>query len=332
MPASRLADLITSDGVRAADHVSDVDEFVALASPPTRPHRIMPHARDGALDAQMHVLDGGAVSFTHLSYGGDVTVIPGDATPDTFLFCVTLAGHAHFRYGRDEVGLGSHDAAVIAPYREFRSEISGDHDQVIVTVKQDLVESIGRRYTSDNEPLHRRFTAAQRFQMSTSAITMLHSAALLAADPGAPAREHLFRRQVDVAVEAMVLSLPSFKDDSPTERLHSKRVSAAITFMQAHLDEPLALARIADAVGVSPRGLQRAFRRELGETPTEWLRSQRLSRAEELLRAADPAATTVTEVAMQCGFFHPGEFSVMFRARFGVSPSAVLQARASSIR
>ena len=116
------------------------------------------------------------------------------------------------------------------------------------------------------------------------------------------------------------------------ERIHSQRVADAVAFMEAHLAEPLALARVADAVGVSARGLQRAFRRELGETPTEWLRGRRLSRAETLLRAAEPGSTTVTEIAMQCGFFHPGEFSVTFRERFGVSPSTVLHTNPSPIR
>ena len=138
------------------------------------------------MDACLHVVDGGTVSFTHLSYGGDVTVIPGDSAPDTFLFPITLSGHAHFRYGRDELDLAGHDTTVIAPYREFRSDISGDHDQVIVTVAQDLVESIERRYLPDDQSIADRFAAGQRFRMPASAVSMLHSAALLMLENDTP--------------------------------------------------------------------------------------------------------------------------------------------------
>ncbi|GAA1845151.1 AraC family transcriptional regulator [Microbacterium koreense] len=332
MPAARLAELITTEGFRTAQHVTDIDEFVSLASPPTRPHRILTHDRVGSLDACLHVIDGGAISLAHLSYGGGVTVIPGDTAPDTFLFPITLTGQAHLRYGRDELDVTGHDATVIAPYREFRSDISSDYDQVIVTVKQDVVEHAVRRLTGDDGNIAERFSDVQTFHLAASAVSMLHSTALLVLEGASPANAQLIRHQMHVAVEAIVLSMPAFHGGPHTERLHSKRVSDAIAFMEAHVAEPLALARVADAVGVSARGLQRAFRRELGETPSEWLRDHRLTRAEALLRTAEPGSTTVTEIAMQCGFFHPGEFSVTFRERFGISPSAVLQAKPSPIR
>ncbi|MGH3516372.1 MAG: helix-turn-helix domain-containing protein [Haloechinothrix sp.] len=43
------------------------------------------------------------------------------------------------------------------------------------------------------------------------------------------------------------------------------------------------------------------------------------------LAAADPTTTSVTEIAMQWGFWHLGRFSVTYRRRWGVSPSTTLR-------
>jgi transcriptional regulator GlxA family with amidase domain len=62
----------------------------------------------------------------------------------------------------------------------------------------------------------------------------------------------------------------------------------------------------------------------MGMTPTAFLRERRLELAREML--GDPGlATTVTSVALACGFGHLGEFSTLYRHRFGERPSDTLR-------
>ena len=69
--------------------------------------------------------------------------------------------------------------------------------------------------------------------------------------------------------------------------------------------------------------LQAAFRKWRQVTPTEYLRTIRLQRVRDALLQADPS-TTVTDVALDHGFFHLGRFSQHYKRAFGENPAATL--------
>lgn len=74
------------------------------------------------------------------------------------------------------------------------------------------------------------------------------------------------------------------------------------------------LARVAHC---SRRTLIRLFSRETGMAPAQWRRQMRLKLALEMLAADMP----VSRVAWNLGYTSPGNFTVAFRAAFGVTPS-----------
>jgi transcriptional regulator GlxA family with amidase domain len=95
---------------------------------------------------------------------------------------------------------------------------------------------------------------------------------------------------------------------------------AIFTFVTRHLSDPdLGTARIAGAMGLSTRAVQKAFARGTASTPTGFITEMRLQRASELLKCSD--ATSVTEIAFDVGFSDSAFFSRCFRRRFGVSPT-----------
>jgi len=102
-------------------------------------------------------------------------------------------------------------------------------------------------------------------------------------------------------------------------------VERADAFIREHMRAPLSIPDIAAAAGISPRGLQQAFQRELGTTPTRHLLRRRLDAVNVDLLAALPGSTTVAAVASSWGFRHLGRFSASYRARFGESPGASLR-------
>ncbi|MGX7732761.1 AraC family transcriptional regulator [Rhodococcus sp. 2H158] len=89
--------------------------------------------------------------------------------------------------------------------------------------------------------------------------------------------------------------------------------------------QPWTSADMAELAGVSVRRLQEGFREYLGVCPRDYLLDLRLERIHQELAAGDPAATSVTEVAMRWGMTHTGRFAAAYRRKYGVTPSATLR-------
>jgi AraC family carnitine catabolism transcriptional activator len=96
------------------------------------------------------------------------------------------------------------------------------------------------------------------------------------------------------------------------------RLLAAIAAMEAALEDPLPVPRIAVAAGVSQRQLDRLFRARFGAGPKDIYLRLRLERAERLLAYSK---LSVREVALASGFGSLAQFSRTYKARLGVSPS-----------
>lgn len=98
-----------------------------------------------------------------------------------------------------------------------------------------------------------------------------------------------------------------------------ERLAEAVRLIEEGIAAPLSGTAAAAAVGLSPRQLERLFRRHLGTTPAAFSASVRLDHARALLRQT---AMPVTSVAVACGFGSASHFSAAFRGRFGHAPRA----------
>ncbi len=85
------------------------------------------------------------------------------------------------------------------------------------------------------------------------------------------------------------------------------------------------LSELCATANVSERTLQYAFHDIMGMSPLTYLHRLRLHRARDELRTAKSSATTVTDVAMNWGFWHFGEFSRAYKNCFGEVPSKTLR-------
>jgi AraC-like DNA-binding protein len=95
--------------------------------------------------------------------------------------------------------------------------------------------------------------------------------------------------------------------------------------LEANSDRTLYIAELCAATGAADRTLRACCQESLGMSPMRYLWLRRMHLARRALRMADPAASTVTEIATSYGFWELGRFSVAYRSVFGESPSAALR-------
>jgi AraC family ethanolamine operon transcriptional activator len=83
---------------------------------------------------------------------------------------------------------------------------------------------------------------------------------------------------------------------------------------------------VCQALGISRRTLYRAFQDLLDVSPKAYLRLKNMSAARARLLDAADRPTTVTQVALDHGFWELGRFAGAYRAMFGEAPSETLRA------
>jgi AraC-like DNA-binding protein len=101
--------------------------------------------------------------------------------------------------------------------------------------------------------------------------------------------------------------------------LPARHLLRAKDLVDARYFDPLVVADLARAAGLSSAQFSREFRRTFGEAPHQYLLTRRLERAAALLRNTD---RTVTEICFAVGLVSVGSFTTSFRRIYGVTPLA----------
>ena len=104
------------------------------------------------------------------------------------------------------------------------------------------------------------------------------------------------------------------------------RVAAAVRLMESHLEDPLRIGQIAEAVDLSGRRLEMLFRQTLGQSPRDYYLGYRLNAARRQLLAG---TASILQIATSCGFNSAAAFSRAYRTGFGESPSETRRGPAS---
>ncbi|HMA54151.1 MAG TPA: GyrI-like domain-containing protein [Acidobacteriota bacterium] len=105
-----------------------------------------------------------------------------------------------------------------------------------------------------------------------------------------------------------------------TQEEYARRINAALDFIDRNLPDDIPLAKLAAVACFSPYHFHRLFSAFVGEPPAEYIRRLRLEKAAILL--ANDASVPVTTIALGCGFSTSALFCRLFKARFGMPPTA----------
>jgi len=185
-----------------------------------------------------------------------------------------------------------------AVHHSNRYDARGTHC-VLVGVSQDVLLRL-RPYTS-------LFDSTRRVarEMGERIATRIHHE-LMARDESSP-----------IVVEGLVLEL--IGASSRSRRNQPPRwLRDARDFIHAHWLERPSLADIARAGGIHPANLVRGFRAHLRCSPGEYMRRLRLDHARNALGTP---GRSITDVALEAGFYDQSHFTTAFRREFGMTPA-----------
>jgi AraC-like DNA-binding protein len=157
--------------------------------------------------------------------------------------------------------------------------------------------------------------------------------ALLKAEEFGASFGWIYADGISVAIVSRLLALQARGDSLPgrseAAALAKWRLRRAIEFIDAHLDQPLSLADVARAAGLSRMHFAAQFKAATGCRPHEYLLQRRISRAQQLMSGSD---APLVQISLQVGFQSQAHFTTVFRRLVGLPPNAWRQSCAMAGR
>lgn len=278
-----------------------------------------------------------SASLVYLTYGTDV-IVDRLRPPRRDYLAILLPVHGQLRLrhqGREFDILAGETADVTYSGDALHAQFGGRASVLTLCADLHAVELALGNLLLEPPPADLRIQPGPVAGPARRSLT--GAAELLAAshdgkDPGSPLPAVVARRLEEQILLTVLLSVNhNYRARLLGEgtRPGRRAVREAVDLVSAEEEATWTIPELARAAGVTVRALELGFRKELGRTPREFVREQRLLRAhDELMRAHPGDGTTVTGVACRWGFWHVGRFATSYTERFGVRPATTLRSGA----
>ncbi|GAB1639610.1 helix-turn-helix domain-containing protein [Krasilnikovia sp. MM14-A1259] len=315
-----------ADGARAGDAVpvrrfelatDEPEQAVEIVRATYAGTRIRISGDAGAFRYRQRTIEAGPLAVDDITNPITVGV---DCPPYRYL-CVATArrAQASFHAHGDELQIGAGDT-IAYPVGEPFTGTTRDMDTRLLRLS---LAPVAARAGMDPDTFRLTALTPTSPAMGRHVRATVHFLHRALADPDTALSHPLaLTSALDVAVSAVLAAFPHTSDPTAvgSRRVRPAVIRRAVAFIDAHPDQPITLADIAAAAGISVRGLHHGFRRHLDTTPTVYLRRVRLAHAHHDLHAA-AYGDAVAAVARRWGFGHPGRFAGYYRTVYGRPPS-----------
>ncbi|KSV66575.1 hypothetical protein N185_32430 [Sinorhizobium sp. GW3] len=228
------------------------------------------------------------------------------------------------RHGRARLHIPSSCVASAREFAGMRMSVQAPSSWMMFNIPEPVLRRHFEHLTG--RPYVQNFVLPPTNLFHDSALSLYHTlreteSDLLSAFP--EERQFLAKAYQQLALVKLLAKMPhnlgeAFSRGAPLDA--PQQVLKAEAFMRENLAKPIALEELADAAGCSVRALQRMFRSYRSDTPLAVLCSYRLAAARGSILAGQ--AESIADLANSLQFSNPGRFSALYKAAYGVSPSA----------
>ena len=185
----------------------------------------------------------------------------------------------------------------------------------------------------DRYDYRQRITKDERKQLEYMAVSLVNTFMIAAIEGGVYppeanwAADRALRRllyikkpaEISPIVSEVALELCDMVRATKENDTGNTHVEQAKHFMLTHITQDIAVAAIANHVGLSTSHLSRLFKARTGQTLHAYLTAERLRMAERLLLTTDDE---IRGIAVLLRFCDQSHFTQAFRKRYGMTPAA----------
>jgi AraC-like DNA-binding protein len=304
---------------------SDLQEAIAAVSRVYCPHDVRVLESNRGIDAVLESSGAAGRQVVTLRYAAPVKIDAG-TFENLLLFMTCVDGAAEATQGRHSVQWGRGRTLPLSP--NVSSQLTFDRRfwQSSIRLDKDFVERLCSRLINRplDVPLHFRLMpfSAELESAWRQALQIARSCESQELALAPHAWKHFEEFLGTLVLEAHPHNF------SEILRRESSAADPRLVREAEHLmrtgGPSITVSEVAKSLRVSLRSLEQGFRDARKTTPTQVHRQIRLSAAREAL-LNPTASTSVTSVAISCGFPHLARFSSYYRLTFGESPSQTLR-------
>lgn len=304
---------------------SDLQEAIVAVSSVYCPHDVKVLESNRGIDAVLEASKAPRQQVVSLRYSAPVRIDAG-TFENLLLFMTCVEGDAEATQGWHSVKWGKGRTLPLSPNVSSQLTFSRQFCQSSMRLDKDLVEELCSRLINRplDVPLRFRLAPFSRELEATwrRALQMIRDCDSVEPAPAAHAWKHFEEFLGTLILEAHphnfsdVLKKESSAADPRLvrEAEHLMRTGGA----------SITVSEVANALRVSLRSLELGFRETRSMTPTQAHRRIRLDAARGAFLNPTPS-TSVTAVALSCGFLHLARFSGYYQQTFGETPSQTLR-------
>jgi AraC-like DNA-binding protein len=247
------------------------------------------------------------------------------AGEEYFLVSLQAAGRGEVTQGERTARLALGDFALYDTTKPYELRFTDHFEQIVLRIPR---EHLCRRIVNPERLTAITFAGAHGATAVVSQFIRNLHAQMDTLEPHA--RTAMHAGLVDLLAASLAGAIAGSSSlPTPTCLMMRQRIR---DYVEAHLQDPdLNCEKIAAAHRISVRYLHKLF--VDAEHPiAEWIWLRRLEKARQAIECSSVTGQSITQIAYTWGFGDPAHFSRAFKAKFGVSPSALRGAPPSSGR